>query len=235
MALLDDAIEASGGFARWNKLQRFTFHLSIKGALLSRSGRGREFEDLIAEGATHTQSVRFTGLTKGEKTGTYQPDSVTIENLDGQVLRTWLNPSLEFLDHASDPLADDLHLVFFCGFLIWNYLTTPFLLARPDVTLEELPPWIENDQRWRRLRTFFPSDIVTSSPEQIFYFDENSLQRRTDYDLLGTRVAHYSWAHQAFCGIVVPTLRRSLALQPDGTTVTKPILLDVEVLDATFE
>ena len=141
MALLDDAIEASGGLARWNKLQRFTLHLSIKGTLFSRIGRARQFKDLIAEGSTQAQSVRFTGLTRGEKSGTYQPDSVTIENLDGQVLRTWLNPSLEFLDHTDDPLADDLHLVFFCGFSIWNYLTTPFLLARPDVTVEELSPW----------------------------------------------------------------------------------------------
>ena len=235
MALLDDAIEASGGLARWNKLQRFTLHLSIKGTLFSGIGRARQFKDLIAEGSTQAQSVRFTGLTRGEKSGTYQPDSVTIENLDGQVLRTWLNPSLEFLDHTDDPLADDLHLVFFCGFSIWNYLTTPFLLAHPDVTVEELSPWKEKDQTWRRLRAVFPPDIVTFSPEQIFYFDENSLQRRADTDLLGTRVAHYSGAHQAFDDIVVPTLRRSLALRPDGTAIVKPILLDVEVFDATFE
>ena len=51
MALLDDAIEASGGLARWNKLQRFTLHLSIKGTLFSRIGRARQFKDLIAEGS----------------------------------------------------------------------------------------------------------------------------------------------------------------------------------------
>lgn len=235
MALLDDVIEASGGLARWNQLQRFTLHLSIKGTLFSRIGRPRQFNDLIAEGSTRTQSVRFTGLTRGEKSGTYQPDVVTIENPDGQVLRTWLNPSLDFLYHASDPLADDLHLVFFCGFSIWNYLTTPFLLARPDVTVEELSPWTETDQTWRRLRAVFPPEIVTNSPEQIFCFDENGLQRRADYDLLGTKVAHYSWAHQAFGNIVVPTRRRSLAKLPDGSAIPKPILLDVEVFDATFE
>ena len=236
MTLLDDAIEASGGLARWNGLQRFTLHLSIKGTLFSGIGRARQFKDLIAEGSTRTQSVRFTGLTPGEKSGSYQPDSVTIENLDGQVLRTWLNPSLDFLDHANDPLADDLHLVFFCGFSIWNYLTTPFLLARPDVTVEELSPWTgERPDVATPARVVSAPDIVTSSPEQIFYFDENSLQRRADYDLLGTRVAHYSWAHQAFCDIVVPTLRRSLTLRPDGSTAPRPVLLDVEVFDATFE
>lgn len=235
MALLDDVIEASGSMPRWNRLQRFALHFSIKGTLFSRVGRAREFKELIAEGSTRTQSVRFTGLTRGEKSGTYGPDSITIENLDGQVLRTWLNPSLQFLDHGNDPLADDLHLVFFCGFSIWNYLTTPFLLARPDVTVEELSPWIENDQTWRRLRALFPPDIVTSSPEQIFYFDENSLQRRLDHDLLGMQVADYSWAHQPFSDVVIPTRRRSLALRSDGTSAPKSILLDVEVLDATFE
>jgi len=234
MALIDDAIEASGGMSRWNRLQRFTLHLSIKGTLFSRV-RARQFKDLIAEGSTRTQSVRFTGLTRGERSGIYQPDSVTIENLDGQILRTWLNPSLQFLDHGNDLLADDLHVIFFCGFSIWNYLTTPFLLARPEVAVEELSPWNENGQTWRRLRAVFPPEIVTSSPEQIFYFDENSLQRRADYELLGTRVAHYSWAHQVFSDVVVPTLRRSLALRPDGTGAPKPILLDVEVFDATFE
>jgi hypothetical protein len=235
MALLDDAIEASGGLERWNQLQRFTLHLSIGGTLFSSIGRPRQFKDLVAEGSTRRQSVRFTGLTRGQKRGTYQPDVVTIENPGGQVLRTWLNPSLDFLYHASNPLADDLHLVFLCGFSIWNYLTMPFLLARPDVTVEELSPWTETDQTWRRLRAVFPPEIVASSPEQIFYFDENSLQRRADCDLLGSRVAHYSWAHQTFCHIVVPTRRRTLAQRPDGTAIAEPVLLDVEVFDATFE
>ena len=235
MALLDDAIEASGGLARWSKLQRFTLHLSIAGTLLSRIGRGSQFKDLIAEGSTRTQSVRFTGFGGGEKCGSFQPDSVTIESLDGQVLRTRRNPSVAFPDHAKDPFTDDLHLVFFCGFSIWNYLTTPFLLSRPDVKVEELPPWHENAEVWRRLRAIFPPDIITHSPEQTFYFDDNGLQRRTDHGFLDAAVAHYSWAHQAFGGILVPTLRRSLTLEPDGTVMAKPSLIDVEIFDAAFE
>jgi hypothetical protein len=98
-----------------------------------------------------------------------------------------------------------------------------------------LPPWQEHSELWRRLRARFPPDILTQSPEQIFYFDEKALQRRTDHDLLGSKVAHYSWAHQTFNGIVVPTLRRSLILQPDGTATARPVLLDVEIFDALLE
>jgi hypothetical protein len=233
MALLDDTIEASGGLARWSQLSRFTLHVSIGGILFARAGHGSDFKDVIAEGSTCRQSVRFTGVSGGEKCGSFQPDAITIESLDGQILRTWPNPSLT--DIGKDTLADDLHLVFFCGVSIWNYLTTPFLLTRPDVEVEELPPWHEHSELWRRLRARFPPDILTHSAEQVFYFDENSLQRRTDHDLLGSKVAHYSWAYQTFNGIVVPTLRRSLTLQPDGTATPRPVLLDVEIFDALFE
>ncbi|WFU42321.1 hypothetical protein QA640_07595 [Bradyrhizobium sp. CB82] len=235
MALLDDALDASGGLARWMRLSRFTLHLSFGGMLFTEAGHAGHFTDVIAEGSTRIQSVRFTGMTGGQGCASFQPDSVTIESIDGEILRTWRHPQLRFPNHAIHPLADELHLVFFCGFAIWSYLTTPFLLARPDVQVEELPPWHENGALWHRLRARFPSDIVTHNSEQIFYFDENALQRRVDHDLLGTRVADYSWAHQTFSDIMVPTLRRSQMLRPDGTVIAKPALIDVEIFDAAFD
>jgi hypothetical protein len=235
MALLDDAIDASGGMARWNGLSRFTLHLSVAGTLFSSTGHASEFKDVTAEGSTRTQSVRFTGINGGEHSGSFQPDAITIESLEGEILRTWRNPSLAFTETGSPTLADELHLVFFCGVAIWNYLTNPFLLAHPDVVVEELPPWQENNESWRRLRAQFPPSLITLAPEQIFYFDENALQRRTDHDLFGMKVAHYSWAHDSFGGIVVPTLRRAQTLRPDGTVVAKPVLMDVEIFDAVFE
>ena len=235
MALLDDAIDACGGMAHWNSLDRFTLHLSVGGTLFTSAGHAREFKDVTAEGSTRTQSVRFTGITGGEHSGTFQPDAITIESVDGEVLRTWRNPSLAFPEVASPALADELHLVFFCGVAIWNHLTNPFLLAHPDVVTEELAPWRENTETWRRLRAHFPPHLITLASEQIFYFDENALQRRTDHDLFGTKVAHYSWAHDSFGGIVVPTLRRAQALRPDGSVIAKPVLMDVEIFDAVFE
>jgi len=234
MALLDDVIDANGGIARWNSLSRFTLHLSVGGTLFSSAGHAREFKDVIAEGSTRTQSVRFTGITGGEQSGAFQPDAIRIESVDGEVLQTWSNPGLAF-GAGPQVLADELHLIFFCGVTIWNYLNTPFLLARPDVVVEELPSWEEGIETWRRLRAQLPPKLVTFAGEQIFYFDENALQRRTDHDFLGMKVAHYSWAHESFDGIVVPTLRRSQMRQPDGTVTPKPVLIDVEIFDASFE
>jgi len=235
MALLDDAIDACGGLAHWNSLSRFTLHLSVGGMLFSDAGHAREFKDVTAEGSTRTQSVRFTGMTGGEQSGAFQPDAITIESLDGQVLRSWRDPTLVFPTNGAHALADELHLVFFCGLQIWNYLTTPFLLARPDVVVEELSPWQEHGEIWRRLRAQLPPNLVSLASEQVFYFDGNALQRRTDHDLLGAPVAHFSWAHESFSGIVVPTLRRTLTRQHDGTVVAKPVLIDIEIFDAVFE
>jgi hypothetical protein len=235
MTLLDEVIEASGGMARWRSLKRFTLQLSIDGALLSRLGQAGRFKDIVAEGSTQTQLVRFTGFDGPDACGLYQPECVTIEGTDGRVRRTWLNPQHSFRDHAKDTSWDELCLIFFCGFSIWNYLTIPFVLAHPDVRLDELPPVQEHGHALRRLRAAFPPMIVTHSPEQIFYFDDKGLQRRTDHDLLGTKVADYSWAHQAFSGIVIPTLRRSLTLEADGTVIARPVLVDVEIFDASFE
>jgi hypothetical protein len=235
MALLDDVIDAGGGMARWNSVSRFTLHLSIGGALFSAAGHADHFKDVIAEGSTRTQFVRFTGITGGDKCGSFQPDAITIESLDGQILRTWHSPSLAFRGTGEHPLADELHLIFFCGVTVWNCLTTPFLLAHPDVSVEELPPWRENNELWRRLRAQSSPNLITHASEQTLYFDERALQRRTDHDLLGTKVAHYSWAHQTFRGVVVPTLRRLQMLQSDGTVAAKPVLIDIEIFDASFD
>jgi hypothetical protein len=235
MTLLDDAIEASGGMECWNKLTRFTLQLSIDGILFSKVGQPGRFKDIVAEGSTQNQLVQFTGFSSPDKYGLYQPGCVTIEDAAGRVLGSWNGPQQSFRDPAKHAVWDELHMVFFCGFSVWNYLTMPFLLARPEIRVEELPPWREHDQLWRRLRAVFPPTVVTHSSEQVFYFDDEALQRRADHDLLGTKVAHYSWAHQTFCGILVPTLRRSLTLKRDGTVIAKPSLLDVEIFDATFD
>ena len=96
-------------------------------------------------------------------------------------------------------------------------------------------PGAKSTETWRRLRAQFPAHLITLAPEQIFYFDENALQRRTDHDLFGMKVTHYSWAHDSFGGIVVPTLRRVQTLAPDGSVIAKPVLMDVEIFDAVFE
>ena len=214
MALLDDVIEATGGIERWNGLKRFTLQLSIDGELFSKVGPASRFKDIVAEGSTQSQSVRFSGFADPGKFGVYEPDYVTIESPEGNDTARLAQPQPDVSGSSPGNASGRIVSRFLLRLFRLELYDDAVSLTHPDVKVEELPTWQERDQPWRRLRAVFPPNIVTHSREQTFYFDEAGLQRRTDHDLLGTHVAHYSWAHQDFCGIVVPTLRRSLTLQP---------------------
>jgi len=47
--------------------------------------------------------------------------------------------------HSTSPW-DELHLAYFSGYSMWNYLTLPFLLTHPSVQVRELDPWSEDGQ-----------------------------------------------------------------------------------------
>jgi hypothetical protein len=238
MNLLQDALDAAGGLEHWRTLKRFTAHLSIKGALVSRKDEAGHLGEVVAEGCTQAQLVRLTGFMTPDKIGTYQPDRAAIESPNGVVLRERKDPRAAFRSRADHASWDDLDFVYFFGFSIWNYLTAPFLLTLPGVKARELPVWNEHGKTWRRLAVAIPPSIVTHSRAQTLYFDSTCLQRRLDsraIEFQNAYIAHYSSAHQEFSGIVVPTLRRSMKLRSDRSAVEKPSLFDIEIFDARFE
>jgi hypothetical protein len=238
MALLDDVVSASGGLEQWRRFRRFTFHVSIQGSLLAHSSAATHLKDAVVEGCTQTQWVRLTSFSGTDKCAVYRPGQVSIESLDGTLLEVRNDPHAVLLSHGGPLSWDELDVAYICGLSIWNFVATPFLLTQSGVQVEELPPWHERDESWGRLRAVFPDDIATLSREQIFYFDAAGLQRRTDHQMpgaAGAKIVHYSWAHQAFSDILIPTLRQSSLLQPDGSVVTKPAFIDLEIFDASFE
>jgi hypothetical protein len=237
VALLDDVLIAHGGIDRWRPLHYFTVHFSIDGSVLASRGSRAELRELAAQGSTQAPSLRITGFPATDRRSDYRADSVTIEMLDGtSVARR--DDARSALRERTGRAWDDLDLACFCGILIWSCLAAPFLLAGPDVRVEEIGAWQEHGETWQRLKAVFPPTAGMLATEQIFYFDQHGLQRRTDYlalDADHTSIAQYSWAHQAFSDIVVPTLHRGLILQPDGTVVRRPSNLDAEIFDLKFD
>jgi len=115
---------------------------------------------------------------------------------------------------------------------MWTYLNTPFLLARPGVESEELEPWQEEGEAWRRLQVRFPVDIATHSTEQTLYFDQKGLLRRHDYHVEisgGIGAAHYVSDSKEVSGIVFPTKHRIFGLQPDGYAAPEPLIVSIDV------
>ncbi len=120
---------------------------------------------------------------------------------------------------------------------MWTYLTTPFLFAMDGVATEELQPWRENGEMWRRLKVTFPHCIATHNTVQMFYFGSDGLLRRHDYDaevLGGSPAAHYVHEYQEFSGILVPTKRRVLGRRPDGTPAPDPLIVTIDLSEVEF-
>lgn len=233
MALLDDVFDAHGGIDRWHGFRRFAVYFSIKGQLLACKGRRGALNELAAEGCTRSPSLRLTGFPGSDQCVVYRPDRAIIETLSGTPLADRENP----LPYGGAPW-DDVQVGYFCGLSIWNCLAAPFLLGEADVKVEELAPWAERGEMWRRVRALCPASLGMAARELLLYFDRSGWQRRADYaaiGTIGTSVAQYSWAHQTFSGIVVPTLYRSLVLRPDGTVVRRPAQVEIEIFDAAFE
>jgi len=238
VTLLDEVMDAYGGSDRWARLQHFTFHASVDGALLARKGKRGALKDVVISGDTHDQRVSITGFTSPNKRASYWPHRVVIETLDGAVLEARDDPASAFDGHTDQTPWDDLHLAFFCGYAAWTGLTVPFLFARAGVRTEELDPWQQDGETWRRLKVIFPPDIVAHCPEQIFFFDRDGLQRRVDFQAIhagGEQITYYTSAHQSFSGIVVATLRRALRLDSNGIAISRPAFVDVEIFDARFD
>jgi hypothetical protein len=238
MTLLGDALQASGGLDRWRRMRRFTLHVSIGGVLWARKSGATELKDLVAEGSTRQQSLEITGFTAGDRRALYRPDRVALEGTDGQLLRERRAAPAAFRRYMKSPDWDELQLAYYCGFLLWNYATAPFILADRDVVTDELESSDVHGERWRRLKAKFPPRVVTHSAEQIFYFDHEGLLRRLEYPAIHdkqTRIAAAYSEHQRFCGFLVPTLCRLAEIGADGVLVAAPPLVDIEIFDAVFE
>jgi hypothetical protein len=133
---------------------------------------------------------------------------------------------------------DELLLAHYCGYLIWNYIATPFILADPDFETKEFPRNVARGESLRRLRVAFPARMVTHASTQTFHFDREGFLRRLDYAAAHddrTQIAQMFSGHQRFSGILVPTLCRLLSIGAEGIPVAKPSLVDVEIFDAHFE
>ncbi len=83
----------------------------------------------------------------------------------------------------------------------------------------------------------FPERVATHSAEQTFYFDQQGVLRRHDYDVDvagGTPAAHYVSAPTEVSGIVVPTRHRIFPRQPDGSSPLAPLVVSIDISEIEF-
>jgi hypothetical protein len=230
------AMDAHGGLDRWRKLKTLSARLLQGGVLWKLKGQDGFLSDVRVTVDLRKEWASHRPFGQPDRHTSFQPDRVAIEKENGDVVEERLNPRESFKGHVLDTPWDSLQLAYFAGYAMWTYLNAPFLFALPGVETEEIEPWKENGEAWRRLKVRFPAGIATHSAEQTFYFDQGLLKRH-DYDVEisgGTPAAHYVSELEEFSGIRVPTKHTVVGRQPDGSSVPDPLVVSIDVSEVEF-
>ena len=230
-------MDAHGGPERWRRFEHVSAHLRTNGVLWTLKHQQGVLDDVNVRVALHREWASHAPFVEPSLRTSFEPHRVAIETTDGRVLEERLRPRDSFAGHRVDTPWDRLQLAYFAGYAMWTYLTTPFLFAMDGVSTEELSPWHEQGETWRRLKVTFPPGIATHSTVQLFYVGADGLLRRHDYDadvLDGSPAAHYVHDYQETSGILVPTKRRVLPRRPDGTPASEPLLVTIDLSEVAF-
>lgn len=232
--LLDLAIAAHGGWDRWQQVSTLDAHMTAGGTLWHVKGWPDAYADVHCVVHAHRQHTEYSPFLKAGQHGVYEPDRTSIVTDDGVVLEERASARHFFDGHTIPTPWDRQHLIYFTGYAMWTYLTTPFTLKSPGFVTQEIDPWDENGETWRRLEVTFPANVHTHSTRQVFYFDAAGLLRRHDYsvDIMGgTASAHYASDHRAFGGLVFPTKRRVYATGADNRPILDRVAISIDIHD----
>lgn len=235
--LLALAVTAHGGTGRWDRISRFRAAVSISGAMCDLVGRPGTLVDVVFEGETRDQRVRITPFPSAGRSTSWEPHRQTIETADGAVLAERHDPASTLVGRARDSSWDDFQIAYLASAANWNYFTVPFLFARPDFVVQEIEPWAEGGEVWRRLFVTYPEVVAAQCRQQTYYFDDDGYVRRLDYvvDILGgTAAVQYPSGYREFDGIMVPTRRRVYTREPDGSFRVGRPLVAIDVTRVTF-
>jgi hypothetical protein len=234
--LLSDLIEAHGGQSAWTGITRAEASASIRGGLWSRKGWPDALIDTNVSIETRRQVTTYAPFVQQGQSSFFTPERVAILS-GGQVVQERSSPRDAFDGHAVPTPWDLLHLAYFSGYAMWNYLAAPFMFAYPGISTEEIDPWSDGRVSYKRLKVTFPDAFATHCPVQTFYVGEDGLLARMDYEAVvtgGLPTAHVMFEHRNFNGIMVPTQRRAFARRPDRTVDTDKLAVTIELRDVTF-
>lgn len=227
--LLEQIFSAHGGLPRWRELAALKAHTRCGGLLLSaRSDRLlRRCEIMMS---TKEPWVVISPFRGGY--GCVRPERVWMEHGP-----TW--PRAKSGCTSANPHPVGLEGLLARGQAIWRYVCTPFLLARPDVLVEELSPWREGGECWRRLLVRM-ADSAGRTQLHLLYVDRRGFVRRHDCPMPGGQrlmTAHYCGRHRAFGGLLFATRRRVYLRLPGGEVTRFPPLgwIDIEDVEALEE
>lgn len=223
MSLLEEAIAAHGRHQAFEALSVLGVRLRCRGVALPSRGHPRALRRLDVRVGLREPNVRFLDWPRPGQTGAFDGWESRIEDADGSVLASRTG-------RRQRMLWDDLDVLHFAGYALWNYMTAPFLFARPGFVVDELPG--------HRLALTFPDDVPTHSRHQVVHLDAQRRIARLDYTatMFGrwARAAHLCLAYQTHAGLLIPVRRRVVPRTPGDHPLPGPTLVGITI-DEVFD
>jgi hypothetical protein len=207
---------------RWRQIHAIDLCFNLSGAVLEVKGFPRHLQPSCSIDVRGCGVVFQRLCPDPDERWIFAADRCWIERRDGTVVEERVHPREAFAGHTFESKWDALHLTYFIGYAIWNYVSLPFLLAEPGFVVHDAEGHEENDEHWRVLEVTYPDDVPAHTKQQRFYFGADLMLRRIDYstDVARGVAAHYCFDHREHAGIIFPTLRRVVSRTEDGPNVT---------------
>ena len=146
--LLRSVIAAHGGLDRWRTVRAIDVTFNFSGGLLDLKGHPGHRRPSVSVDAATPRSVFQRLGDESDDRWIFTPNRVWIERRDGTIVEERSDPRAAFAGHVRETPWDRLHLTYFLGYAVWNYLTTPFLFARMGFATRELEAHVEGRETW---------------------------------------------------------------------------------------
>jgi hypothetical protein len=217
--LLNEAIDAHGGLDRWRRFEGVASTIVTGGGLwdIKRVKLLRTPRRVTSEFCR--QWTRESPFGESGLTMTWTPQHVEIADSQGVILEQRDNGRDAF-DRSFNGRWDQLNLAYFNGYAMWTYHALPWVLAGPGYEAREIAPIMHEDETLRGLAVCFPEGVHSHTREQRFYFGEDGLLRRHDYEVdvwADTPAAHFMSDYVDVDGLKYPTRRSVFARRSNGT------------------
>ena len=230
---LSTVLDAHGGLDYWRTLNAIDVEFSASGFLFTAKRVPPQRHARLTINTRKPEVTLRDYPEPGQNTTLHGTERVETTDARGAVLHTRHNPRAAFAHPRPWTVWDALDFAYFSGYAMWNYLTLPFLLLEPGVTIETHTP---DRGAGTRLTVGYPVTIPTHSPTQELRFDSSGRLYRHDYtaEVVGSwaTAVHLCADYRRFGGLWIPTRRLVYPKGPFNRTLPFPTLVAIDIHDA---